>query len=73
MNLNDINEWRSPEEAEQARKNAKHNWPARFILAVVFGPVLGILGALVFGDSGVFWPIAGLVTAVILLFDPTDI
>lgn len=72
MNLNDINEWRSPEEVEQLRRT-KHGWGKRFGLAIVFGPVFGILGALVFGDSGVFWPIAGLVTAVILLFDPTDI
>lgn len=65
MNLNDINEWRSPEEAERP---AGHNWRGRLAMATVCGPVFGVVGALVFRDAGVFVPLAGIVAVIVLLF-----
>lgn len=73
MNLNDINEWKSPEEAERLRKNHKHNWRGRLALAFVFSPVIGIVGAVLFQSGAVFVPIALVSAGVILLFDPNDI
>jgi hypothetical protein len=64
MSLNDLNRWKSPEEAEAERKAKATFWPRVGLIGV-----LSLVGAFVvcgvFGMQGGFWAVFGLIAVVL--------